>query len=284
MQRLTFHDMAKAYGGVPALAGVTLTLAAGRVHALMGENGAGKSTLIRLIAGVVRADSLRATSDDTPVALASPADAHAAGFRFIHQELNIVPQVSVAENILLGRAYPRRFGLAVDWRRLHARARAALAELGAGHIDVRAPAGELEAGDRMLVRIASALVTDAGAEPCLYVLDEPTAALTGEESERLFAVIARLRARGAAVLYVSHRMDEVLRLCDDVTVLRDGAHVSTRPVAETSRDRIIQDMTGRDLRDGYPPRASGIGARVVARLAGAASGRHSGLTLALRAG
>lgn len=284
MKHLTFHSMSKAYAGVLALDGVTLELVGGRVHALMGENGAGKSTLIKLIAGVVKADSLSANKDGVALPLASASDAHAAGFRFIHQELNIVPQVTVAENILLGSRYPRRFGLAVDWRRLRAKARDALAFLGTDHIDVTALAGDLPSGEKMLIKIAAALTGEDGVEPELYVLDEPTAALTGEESEMLFDVIARLKAKGAAVLYVSHRMDEVLRICDDVTVLRDGKHVSTGPVADTSKIAIIRDMTGRDVADNYPPRTKPVGSRVVAGAAKATTRHLTGLDFQLRAG
>jgi ribose transport system ATP-binding protein len=283
MHSLTFQSLSKAYGGVPALDGVDLTLVAGRVHAVMGENGAGKSTLIKLIAGVVAADTISVARDGTQVPVGTPAAAHAAGFRFIHQELNIVPQVSVAENILLGRDYPRRFGVAIDWRGLRDMARAALAELGATHIDPGVLAGDLPAGDQMLIKIAAALVSD-GEAPCLYVLDEPTAALTGAESQMLFDVIARLAARGAAILYVSHRMDEVLRICDDVTVLRDGKLVSTGAVADTTKDQIIRDMTGRDVADAYPPRHSKISRDRVVKLDRVSTATLRHLTLDLHAG
>ena len=283
MNTIRFQSLSKSYGGVPALANVELTLAAGRVHAVMGENGAGKSTLIKLIAGVVPADTISVTRDGAEVAAGTPEAAHAAGFRFIHQELNIVPQISVAENILLGRDYPRRFGIAIDWRGLREKARAALAELGADHIDPGGLAGELPAGDQMLIKIAAALVAESDG-PCLYVLDEPTAALTGAESEMLFAVIARLAARGAAVLYVSHRMDEVLRICDDVTVLRDGKLVSSCAVANTSKETIIREMTGRDVADAYPPRTSKISRDRVAKLDRVSTATLKDLTLNLHAG
>jgi len=284
MQTLTFSNLSKAYGGVPALADVSLTLTAGRVHALMGENGAGKSTLIRTIAGVVRADSVTVTRDGTDLPLHDARDAHDAGFRFIHQELNIVPQVTVAENILLGHDLPRRLGLAVNWPEVRRRARGALAALGATHIDVAALAGDLPAGDKMMMKIASALVAADGARADLYVFDEPTAALTGAESEMLFTVIDRLRAQGAAILYVSHRMDEVLRICDDITVLRDGRHVSTHAIAETSKDEIIQAMTGRDLADSYPHRREGHGSGTVVSLRNACTANLSGLTFDLSPG
>jgi len=285
MRTLNFIGLSKAYAGTPALSEVTLCLQAGRVHALMGENGAGKSTLIKLIAGVTPADSIQVEKDGQPVPAGSPQKAHDAGFRFIHQELNIVEQVSVAENILLGRTYPRRFGVAVNWRQLHAQARAALDRLGATHISVTTPAARLNNGDRMLVRIAAALVTDATeTAACLYVFDEPTAALTDEESEMLFAVIERLKGQGAAILYVSHRIDEVMRICDDVTVLRDGRHVLTSPIAETSKAQLIQAMTGRDVQDVYPARTTPVGRRIIASARNVGSTHLSDISFELHAG
>lgn len=285
MHAIGFQGLTKAFGGAPALSNVSLTMLPGRVHALMGENGAGKSTLIKLIAGVVPADRMMVLRDGKTVTLRSAADAAKAGFRFIHQELNIVPQLSVAENVLLGHAAPRRFGAFIDWRRLEAKAQEALAFLGADHIDLRQQAGALATGDRMLTRIASALVADAGApEPCLYVLDEPTAALTAAESTKLFDVIARLKARGAAVLYVSHRMNEVLQICDDVTVLRDGRHVMTTEIACTNRAEIIAAMTGKAVSDTIPPRTAPIGRRIACRATDLATKDLSDLNLTLAEG
>ncbi len=285
MHALGFQGLTKAYGGAPALSNVSLTMLPGRVHALMGENGAGKSTLIKLIAGVVPADRMMVLRDGKTVTLRCAADAAKAGFRFIHQELNIVPQLSVAENVLLGHAAPRRFGAVIDWRRLEANAQEALAFLGADHIDLRQQAGALATGDRMLARIASALVAEAGApEPCLYVLDEPTAALTAAESTKLFDVIDRLKARGAAVLYVSHRMNEVLQICDDVTVLRDGRHVMTTEIARSNRTEIIAAMTGKAVSDTIPPRTAPIGRRSVCRATDLATRDLSGLNLTLAEG
>ena len=283
MTEISLSHMSKSYGGTPALEDVSLTLTGGRVHALMGENGAGKSTLIKLLAGVVPADRMDIDVSGQRIELRNAADAHAAGFRFIHQELNIVPQVTVAENILLGHDLPRRFGMAVDWAKVRSKAREALDMLGADGIDLRAMAGDLAADDKMLIKIASALVADPGEDARLYVLDEPTAALTGAESEKLFAVIERLKSRGAAILYVSHRMDEVMRICDDITVLRDGRHVMTKPVAETSKTDVIHAMTGKDLADAYPERTSPIGSTPVVQIKGD-SRRLSGLDFEIREG
>lgn len=252
MPELVLNGLVKTFGQTRALSGADLSLRGGEVLALMGENGAGKSTLIRILAGLEVPDAGLIQLDGIPLRLTSPADAEAAGLRFLHQELHIVPGLSVAENMHLARPYPSRFGL-VRWQALVASAKTALDRLGVTHIDPRRDMGALGPGDQMLARIAATLVEAKGPEPWAYVMDEPTAALTGAESERLFSAIRTLKASGKAILYVSHRMDEVLRLSDRVTVLRDGAHVSTLPIAQTSRDQIIRDMTGRELSNLFPP-------------------------------
>jgi ABC-type sugar transport system ATPase subunit len=242
----------KAYNGIPALIDAALDLRAGEVHALMGENGAGKSTLIKLIAGVTAADSLHVEMRGQPVSIHTPQDAFRLGLRFIHQELNIVRQLSAAENIFLSQPYPTWAGMLVRWQALNERARRVLSELGVTHIDPRAPMGTLSPGDQMLVSIARAFAGDETA--AIYVMDEPTAALSGEEVALLFAVIGRLRERGSAVLYVSHRMDEIFRIADRVTVMRDGRVIDTLNIAQTSPAELIRLMTGRDLQHVYPPR------------------------------
>lgn len=251
----------------------------------MGENGAGKSTVIKLIAGVIAADSLTLRKNGKEIPLRSASDAAAAGFRIIHQELNLVPQLSVAENILLGQPVPNRLGFLVNWPEMARRAKTALGELGVETIDVTQHAGNLSTGDRMLVKIAWALVRNEGEKaPCLYVLDEPTAALSEAEAEKLFVVIARLKAQGAAILYVSHRLTEVMRICDDVTVLRNGQNVMTAKLAQTTKEDIILHMTGREVADGYPPRHSPIGAGVVCQALAAKSAVLSNLEFTLRPG
>ena len=282
---LEFAGLSKRYGPATVLDDVTLRLQPGRVHALMGENGAGKSTFIKLLAGVVPADAMTVRKNGDDVPLRSTADAAAAGFRFIHQELNIIPQLSVAENILLGQEMPVRAGFLVDWAELGRRATAALSALGVDHINVRRHAGALGTGDRMLIKIASALVAhESEMAPCLYVFDEPTAALNEAESEKLFAVIARLKEQGAAILYVSHRMEEVMRVCDDVSVLRNGRHVMSAPLAETSREGIILAMTGRDIANGFPDRTAPRGADAVCELQNVSSTMLAGLNFTLARG
>ena len=284
MPLLSLANVSKAYAGVPAIVDASLELEAGEVHALMGENGAGKSTLIRILSGVVQPDSCIAMMDGKPARLDSPPAAFGHGLRFIHQELNVVPQLSVAENIFLGQRYPRRLGAFVDWRKINARALEALGRLGISHVEPRRKMARLSTGDQMLVRIAGTLVSDPSRPASIFVMDEPTAALTGEEAERLFAVIAELRASGCAILYVSHRMDEVMRICDRVTVMRDGRTVKTMPVAATDKKEIIRLMTGRDVADAYPPRTSPV-AETVALDVRNLSGEHvSGVAFSLRKG
>lgn len=252
MTLLSVSNVSKAYEGVHALRSVSLSVAPGEIHAVMGENGAGKSTLIKVLAGVVRADSADIVIGGRPVTIDSPTQSFRHGLRFIHQELNVVPTVSVAENIFLGRPFPRRLGAFVAWDRLAAEARGALARIGVSHIDPRRKMARLGFGDRMLVRISSAFLDSGEASARLYVMDEPTAALTTEEAERLFKVLREIRRSGGSVLYVSHRLDEVVRLCQRVTVLRDGAVVATKFVAETSHDEIIDMMIGRRVAEAYP--------------------------------
>ena len=252
MTSLDLTNTSKVYEGVHALRSVSLSVAAGEIHALMGENGAGKSTLIKILAGVVRADKADIAIDGQAVTIDGPNSSFRHGLRFIHQELSVVPTVSVAENIFLGRAYPRRLGALVAWDRLAAEARSALARIGVSHIEPTTKMARLSFGDRMLVRIASAFLDSGAVSARLYVMDEPTAALTAGEAERLFRVLREIRRIGGSVLYVSHRLDEVMGLCDRVTVLRDGASVATKIVAATSREEIIQMMIGRRIAEAYP--------------------------------
>jgi ABC-type sugar transport system ATPase subunit len=292
MALLSLSGLAKAYGGVPALRHASLELRAGEVHALMGENGAGKSTLIKILAGAVPPDAGEIRIAGELVAIASPADANALGIRFIHQELNIVPQLSVAENLFLSRAVPRRFAGFIDWKRLYARAGEALAELGITGIDPRTAMARLASGDRMLVKIASAFFDDGGAPARIHVMDEPTAALSGAECDRLFAIIEALKSKGCGIVFVSHRMDEVMRICDRVTVLRDGENRATLDVAATSRSQIIELMTGRAVIEDHSGSrgatskgaSHAISGKVALSLKGFGDDYLSGITLDVREG
>lgn len=256
MPLLALGDITKSYGPVPVLRGTSLVIEPGEIHALMGENGAGKSTLIKILAGVVAPDGGDIRVDDHPVTIDSPAAAHRLGLRFIHQEMNVVPALSVAENIFIGRRYPTHAGVFVNWRRLEAEARDALARLGITHIDPRTPVGRLSLGDRMLVRISSAFLSESDAPARLYVMDEPTAALTATEAQRLFDVLREIRQAGGSVLYVSHRIDEVMLLCDRATVLRDGKSIDSGRLADITHDDLVAMMIGRRVEEAYPRRVA----------------------------
>jgi ABC-type sugar transport system ATPase subunit len=281
---LDIRHLAKAYSGVPALKDASLTVMPGEVHALMGENGAGKSTLIRILAGATPADSGSILIAGQLASIGHPSQAARLGLRFIHQELSVIPELSVAENLFLGRPYPTRLGILADWPALNRRAAAALAALGIRHIDPGRKMARLSTGDQLLVKIAAAFLDQDGETASLYVMDEPTAALTNDESERLFGVIAGLKALGRGILYVSHRMDEVMRLADRVTVLRDGMTVASLDIAATDKADIIEMMTGRTMAEAHPPRQSAVLPNVVLEVADLASARVKGLTFAVRAG
>jgi monosaccharide-transporting ATPase len=235
------REVSKHFAGVRALTGVSLELFPGEVHALVGENGAGKSTLIKLVTGVYRPDGGEMRYLGEPVAFAHPRDAQAAGISTIYQEVNLVPMRSVAANLYLGREPVNRLGL-IDFRRMHRDAERLLAGYGIT-VDVRRRLGELGLGVQQMIAVARALSTEAR----VVIMDEPTSSLEPREVDRLLDVVALLRSRQVAVLYVTHKLDEVFRICDRVTVLRDGRVARTGPVAGTSRLRLAATMLGRDV-------------------------------------
>ncbi|MEV5837205.1 sugar ABC transporter ATP-binding protein [Nocardia sp. NPDC052112] len=240
---LRVSGLSKSFAGVPALRDVSLDFPAGAVTALMGENGAGKSTLIRILGGDHRPDGGRLELNGVRLELATPADARSAGIRVIGQEPEIVPHVSVAENVYLG-SLPRRSGRLLDRAALRERMHADLARLGFDRdLDPDTIGSKLTAAQRQLVEIMRASTTDAK----VIAFDEPTSSLSDHETESLFALIGRLRAQGLAVIYVSHRMREIFRLADRVAVLRDGALVGARATADTTDREIVRMMVGRDM-------------------------------------
>jgi ribose transport system ATP-binding protein len=245
---LELRGITKRFPGVVALNGVGLDVRAGEVHALLGENGAGKSTLIKTISGVYHADAGEMLIDGRPVSIRNPHDAQARGISTIYQEFTLAPDMTVAENIFLGREPLRLRPLQiVDRKELIRRTREVLASLDL-RIDPEATVKHLGVAQQQMVEIAKALSLDAR----LIIMDEPTATLTSHEIDRLFEAIVRLKQRGVAVVYVSHRLDEVKAVCDRATILRDGAYVATVPVASTTVDEMIRLMVGRDLKDKFP--------------------------------
>ena len=250
---LEMRGIRKAFPGVIALDGVDLTLTAGEVHVLLGENGAGKSTLMKILSGAYRRDAGEIRVRGREAAIDSPADALALGIRVIYQELNLVPHLSAAENIFLGAAPTRGFGL-IDWKRLHAQARTLLTDLGMA-IEPSTPLNRLSLAERQMVEIAKALApARSGESASILVMDEPTSALTAREVDQLFALIARLTARGVAIVYITHRLDEVYRIGQRVSVLRDGRHVSTQPLADTTVGELVRLMANREITDHFPRR------------------------------
>jgi ribose transport system ATP-binding protein len=230
----------KDFLGTRALDHVSFALRPGEIHALVGENGAGKSTLIKVLTGVYQPDSGELRHRGQPVSFSRPVEAQQAGISTIYQEVNLVPLRSVAGNLFLGRE-PRRFGL-IDWRRTNALAGELLASYGID-VDVRRPLGTLGVGTQQMVALARAVSTDAD----VVIMDEPTSSLEPREVETLFSVVERLHSGGIAVLYVSHRMDELYRICDRVTVLRDGKLVHTGELAELPRIQLVSKMLGRSV-------------------------------------
>lgn len=238
---LAVRGLTKRFPGVLALDTVDFALRAGEVHALIGENGAGKSTLIKVLTGVYRPDEGELRYGGEPAAFATPLAAQDAGISTIYQEVNLVPLMSVARNLFLGREPLNRFRL-IDFAKMHHEAAEALRDFGI-HTDVRRPLRELGIGAQQMVALARAVSVNAR----VVVMDEPTSSLEPREVETLFGVIGRLRAQGVAVLYVSHRLDELYAVCDRVTVLRDGRRVHTGRLAELERLRLVSLMLGRDL-------------------------------------
>ncbi|WP_105034101.1 sugar ABC transporter ATP-binding protein [Cryobacterium aureum] len=241
---LTLQNVGKVFGPVTVINDVTVSVYPGQVQVLLGENGAGKSTLIKMMAGVYQPDSGHIVVDGKTVTLPNTRAAEAVGIATIHQELNLVPTMSVAENVMLGRM-PTRHGL-VDRRALRQQARAALALIGLD-IDVDVLVGDLGIARQQLVEIAKALSINAR----ILILDEPTAALTRHETENLFAVMADLRQRGVGMLFISHHLDEIAEVGDTVTVLRDGEFIGEVP-ASTSEDELVKLMVGRGIEDQFP--------------------------------
>ena len=268
---LRMENVSKSFPGVKALDGVSLTVEAGSVHALMGENGAGKSTLMKCLFGVYAMDSGRVMLDGRAVDFGSSREALEHGVAMVHQELNQAERLTVAENMWLGR-FPRALPhLPFISRKKMRRMTADIFKKLSVNIDPDAPCGSLSVSQRQMLEIARA--ASYGAR--LIVFDEPTSSLSEGEVERLFSIIEKLKGEGCGIIYISHKMAEILRICDTVTVMRDGRHIATRPAEELTTDEIIRLMVGRELTERYPPRES-ISGEVLLRADGLA-GEHSRL-------
>jgi simple sugar transport system ATP-binding protein len=252
--RLAARGISKRFAAVQALANVDFNLQAGEIHSLMGENGAGKSTLIKCLTGVHQPDAGSILREGRLIAPASPRQAEALGISTVYQEVNLIPHLSVAENVCLGREPLRWRPLkSIDWRAVRRRARAALSRLGL-KVDVARELGACSIAVQQLVAIARALDIDAR----VLILDEPTSSLDRDEVAELFTVLRRLRDQGLGILFISHFIDQVLAISDRVTVLRDGRFVGERPAAELSRSELVSMMVGREFDAGFAAPAAAI--------------------------
>jgi ribose transport system ATP-binding protein len=275
------EGITKRYGGVLALDRADLTVHAGRVHAILGENGAGKSTLIKIMAGVVSPDEGRMFLDGREVTFAEPTAANAAGIVCIFQELSLIPDLSVADNIVIADP-PTRFGM-IDRRAQQAIAEEALERAGGRDIDPRELVKDLPLSRRQIVEIAKALAR----RPRVLILDEATSALTAADVETVFGVLRRLRTEGTALLYISHRMHEIAELADDCTVFRNGRKIATYAAGTKTDDEVVELMIGREYRSVFPPKDSTVdpGSTPVLEVRDLAwAPRLNGVSLSVRAG
>lgn len=250
---LVMRDICKSFSGVQVLKGVHLNIKKGSVHALMGENGAGKSTLMKILIGLYKRDSGEILLNGSPIVCESTRQAQSLGIAMIHQELNFIPEMTVAENMFLGDE-PMKNRLTVNFKDLYKRAERMLSEAGMD-IDVRQPIRNLSVAKIQLIEILKAVSKKSN----IIIMDEPTSALTEDEVAKLFKTIRQLREQGVAIIYISHRMDEIFEICDEVTVLRDGEWVDSQPVKNVTRSSLIAKMVGRSMEDIYPPVTSNVG-------------------------
>ncbi|ARP50621.1 MULTISPECIES: sugar ABC transporter ATP-binding protein [Caproicibacterium] len=250
---ITMTGINKSFSGNQVLKNAEIDIAEGEIHALMGENGAGKSTLMKILTGVYTRDSGEVLVNGTPVNYTHPKQAEEAGIVFIYQELNSVPDLTVRENLFLGKEIHGKFGI-LDKAAMDKKARQVLDRLGVS-IPVDRTMSELSVGQQQMIEIAKALLVDAK----VIIMDEPTAAMTLEETRVLFRVLRELKEKGVSTIYISHRMEEIFEICDRVTVLRDGQFIGTKKVSETDMDSLIKMMIGREIGERYPARHSKIG-------------------------
>ncbi|TDM14335.1 sugar ABC transporter ATP-binding protein [Macrococcus bovicus] len=247
---IEMSQIEKSFGENHVLRGVDFTLHSATVHALMGENGAGKSTLMNILSGIHKRDKGIIKMDGAEVDYSSPKDSEEAGIQFIHQELNIWPDMTVLENLFIGKEVRNKFGM-LDERQMTAEARRIFKRLDF-NLPLNRLAGKCSIGEQQMIEISKALMTDAK----VIIMDEPTAALTDKEIEHLFIMMNQLKAEGVAFVYISHRMDEIFKIADEITVMRDGISVMSKPTQETSYNEIVQAMVGRSLDQQFPERTT----------------------------
>lgn len=276
---IEMKNISKAFNGNPVLKNAQFMIETGEVHALMGENGAGKSTLMKILTGVYKKDGGTITIDGQERTFKNVKEAEEYGIAFIHQELNILPNLTVAENMFLGKELMYGKTGILRTRQMNAIAQQQLAELGL-HVRGAMLAEELSVGQQQIIEIAKALMTNAS----VIIMDEPTAALTDREIETLFTVINKLRKEGVSFVYISHRMEEIFSICDAITILRDGEYVGKRLIPETSFDEVVSMMVGRSIGERYPERNSQIGDVIFEMRNGTKKGKFENVSFQVRKG
>ncbi|MGX7776365.1 sugar ABC transporter ATP-binding protein [Streptococcus pluranimalium] len=251
--KIEMRNISKSFGNNKVLEKIDLELQSGQVHALMGENGAGKSTLMNILTGLFPATKGTITIDGKEMSFANPQEAEEFGISFIHQEMNTWSDMTVLENLFLGREIKNSFGL-LNQKAMKEKANQAFERLGVS-IPLNAEIGKLSVGQQQMIEIAKSLLSEVS----ILIMDEPTAALTDRETESLFSIINSLKAQGVGIVYISHRMEEIFRITDLITVMRDGLVVDTTPTNETTSDELVKKMVGRELEDYYPDKTAKIG-------------------------
>ncbi|MFC0525141.1 sugar ABC transporter ATP-binding protein [Pontibacillus salicampi] len=255
--QVSMNNIHKAFGKNKVLEGVDFAIQRGEIHALMGENGAGKSTLMNILTGVHKKDEGSILIDNEEREFSNPKEAEKYGLAFIHQELNIWPEMTVLDNLFINKEPVTSFGL-IRTNKMKALANEQFDKLSIS-IPLHKEAGQCSVGEQQMIEIAKALMTDAK----LIIMDEPTAALTEREIEKLFNVIRSLQKSGVSIVYISHRMEEIFSICDTITVMRDGRTVDTTPISGTSFDEVVQKMVGRELTDRFPARQTKLGETIL---------------------
>ncbi|MEH7795065.1 sugar ABC transporter ATP-binding protein [Bacillus safensis] len=275
---IEMHNIHKAFGKNTVLSGVSFDLVTGEVHALMGENGAGKSTLMNLLTGLYSLDQGTIQIDGKETAFKNPKEAEQHGIAFIHQELNIWPDMTVLENLFIGKEIYTKLGL-LDTKKMKTLAQTQLDRLSV-NLSLEQEAGSCSVGQKQMIEIAKALMTDAK----VIIMDEPTAALTEREIEKLFQVIESLKKEGVSIVYISHRMEEIFAICDRITIMRDGKTVDTKAIPETNFHEVVKKMVGRELTDRYPERTPSTGDIVLEVKQATRKGQFQDISFSVKAG
>ncbi len=250
---IEMKNIEKSFGANHVLKDVSITLSPGKIHALMGENGAGKSTLMNILTGLHQKNSGEILIDGQKRSFSSPKEAEEFGISFIHQEMNTLNTMTVLDNLFLNREIRNKLGF-LDFNKMKARAKEVFDQLGI-QIPLDQEAGELSVGQQQMIEITKALMTDAQ----VLIMDEPTAALSDKEIQTLFKIIERLKNNGVTIVYISHRMEEIFQISDEITVMRDGLSIDTKPTPKTNMQEVVKKMVGRELSDYYPKKNGQIG-------------------------